>query len=706
MPRRLAVQSAIWLGVIAASATMGLLLCWAMGGSAGLLEVGIGGSLALATLAAACLATSRIAWSMAVRQLEVKNQQRLMMQESIDQAPDVVLWVEQDASICYANDAACAQLGYTREELLALRIPDVNPASTRETFAALLEEMTQGEGATFEATMRRSDGSGMPVEVSASLVKGARGPIICAHHRDISDRRRHESLREDQRAILQSIITGSQLGDVLTTIACAVERQHPSGRCSVLLMDAETKLARLGAGPNLPAEWNSLIDGFEIGPEMGSCGAAMYFGKRDIVVDVKTDPRCKQWRDCALQHGLRSCWSQPILSSTGQVLGTFAIYHGTPGEPDAHEVQLIEAAAHLASLAIEREQAVRDLRKSMEKYRRMVETTLEGVWQLDPEGRTTYVNKQMAEMLGVSQETLLSSSVFDFVEGEWLERACRNAARRRAGRREQYDCLFRRDDGGELWAVVAATPITDDHGEFVGTLAMLTDITERKRAERGQKVLMSELDHRVKNNLAIVAAITDRTADQSRDLAEFLAAFRGRIQAMAGTHALVEETHWIGASFEDVVRTMLRPFADAGTLRLRVDVDDLMLEPKAAATLGLVLHELATNAAKHGAWSVFAGRVEVTARVMAHGVKRGVELDWRESGGPAVTAPEECGFGSALIQDSVEHDLGGDVDMQYEAEGLVCTVRFTMGSGVHGPNRREIASMLELKEAASNGVAR
>jgi signal transduction histidine kinase len=177
------------------------------------------------------------------------------------------------------------------------------------------------------------------------------------HYYDISARKRLEGLRAGERQALELLASGASLQQALTALIDGLEQQTPDMLCSVLLLDEAGKRLTHGAAPQLPNDYTRAIDGVEIGPTVGSCGAAAYRGSRVVVDDISVHPFWTDFRALALRYGLRACWSQPIVSSTSQVLGTFAMYYRRPRGPSDPEIQLIETAAEMASIIIERKRA-------------------------------------------------------------------------------------------------------------------------------------------------------------------------------------------------------------------------------------------------------------------------------------------------------------------------------------------------------------
>jgi len=199
------------------------------------------------------------------------------------------------------------------------------------------------------------------------------------------------------------------LTTVLDGLCRSIERHYPDLLCSVLLLDADGVTLRDCAAPSLPKEYNLCIDGVKVGPSVGSCGTAAYLKRQVIVSDIATDPLWANYKHLALPHGLRACWSTPITSSDGNVLGTFAIYYREPRNPETHHLQLISNATHLAVLAIEHDRARLELTAAEARYQSLVERlpAITYIAELGTIGRWHYVSPQIESILG-------------FKPGEWL----------------------------------------------------------------------------------------------------------------------------------------------------------------------------------------------------------------------------------------------------------------------------------------------
>jgi len=192
------------------------------------------------------------------------------------------------------------------------------------------------------------------------------GVIVC---RDITESKREDAFRAGQGRVLEMIGRGAKLADVLASLVTLIESQSDDMLCSVVELSEDGKHIRHGAAPNLPDIYVQAVNGAPIGPKNGSCGTAMYLGKQVIVTDMLSDPLWEDYRELALLSGLRACWSTPIFSGAGKVLGSFAMYYRQPQTPTGSEARLTEVATHIAGIAIEHQRAENELRAREEQLR-------------------------------------------------------------------------------------------------------------------------------------------------------------------------------------------------------------------------------------------------------------------------------------------------------------------------------------------------
>jgi two-component sensor histidine kinase len=226
----------------------------------------------------------------------------------------------------------------------------------------------------------------------------------------------------------------------------------------------------------------------------------------------------------------------------------------------------------------------------------------------------------------------------------------------------------------EAWVAVQGQVTYDPDGTVSGLTGVVQDISDRKAAEERQHLLIRELHHRVKNTLATVQAIVGSTARTASSIEEFYQGFVGRIVSLARTHNLLTEDLWQKASLKQLVQTELGPYDDDNRNRIVIEGPDIELPSEAAVPIGMAIHELTTNAAKHGALSTFGGQVEVRWNLDRRDEKPMLHFGWTEHGGPRVATPTRQGFGSRLLQRVLTTQLQADVNMDFNQEGL----RFTM----------------------------
>ena len=207
-----------------------------------------------------------------------------------------------------------------------------------------------------------------------------------------------------------------------------------------------------------------------------------------------------------------------------------------------------------------------------------------------------------------------------------------------------------------------------------GVVLTFLDITQRKRQEEHQKMLVAELSHRVKNTLATVQSIAAQTADRTRSVGDFRETFNGRIKALANAHSLLTRSNWEGVCLNDLVEATLKPYRIGERANVAVRGDRIMLNAKAAVTLSLILHELTTNAAKYGALACSGGKVEIAWSVEDSNDRRVLRLVWQESGVPRVEPPGAPGFGLTLIRRSVGYELDGEAAIDFPPNGLRCEI--------------------------------
>jgi two-component system CheB/CheR fusion protein len=248
-----------------------------------------------------------------------------------------------------------------------------------------------------------------------------------------------------------------------------------------------------------------------------------------------------------------------------------------------------------------------------------------------------------------------------------------------------FETLLLRPDGERRDVMVTATPLLDEAGKVRGGIAAVVDISERKHSEARQQVLLHELQHRVKNLIATIIALATRTLRRDVPAQDFVEAFQGRLRGMAATHEVLSRGNWQGAALGELVATALRSYIGRDTRNVQISGPELVMAPNAAATLGMVFYELATNAAKYGALAVPDGKVAVCWQVGGAPQDARVTLVWSEETGQSLAADSASGFGVNFVKRSVEYEMEGRAEMQPTADGMRWTLEFPIPQDVPRP---------------------
>jgi PAS domain S-box-containing protein len=332
---------------------------------------------------------------------------------------------------------------------------------------------------------------------------------------------------------------------------------------------------------------------------------------------------------------------------------------------------------HVGSVAdiTERKEAEEALRISEGHFRTLTLAMPHLVWTMEADHSCRYLSAGWSEFLGSAPRRSLWRAAIHPDDLAGVDAAWAAAER---GQTYESEYRLRRQDGQYRWLLSRAATLRDSDGNLVRWVGTCTDVTERKQAEDRQRVLMAELDHRVKNTLAKVQAMAWQTMRTTRSPDEFNDAFGARLQALARAHDMLNRAGQDWASLEETVREALGPLAGREEGRTTISGEPVRLSGRSVLTLSIVLHELATNAAKHGALSRPEGRVDV----VWHRGGEEVSLVWTEGGGPTVAAPTRRGFGLRLISDSISYELGGEAAFDFSPGGLMCTIRLPVSADV------------------------
>lgn len=344
------------------------------------------------------------------------------------------------------------------------------------------------------------------------------------------------------------------------------------------------------------------------------------------------------------------------------------------------ELRITPLRAGGASVALtdvtERARAQAQLREAEEDYRHAAELNPQVAWTALPDGQLDRVAARWREWTGT---TGLGSSYADALHPDDVQRTF-EVWGRSVATGEPYDIVHRvrRTSGEHRWIRSRAWPRRDARGEIVRWYGTTEDIHEQTLAEEHLKLMVLELNHRVKNNLATVQALAVQTLRGTEAPEAAREAFLQRITALAAAHDILTREQWDGVGVADIASGVLQALDGAGA-RVRLEGPEVRLTPKAALALSMAFHELGTNALKYGALSRPEGQVRLDWSI-APAASPILELRWAESGGPAVLPPERRGFGSRLLERGLAAELSGEVTVDYERGGVRCTIRTPLES--------------------------
>ena len=361
-------------------------------------------------------------------------------------------------------------------------------SKTQEQLKNAIARAATGKFVRYEVDILGAGDAITTIDFSLKPVRDEKGQVVLLipEGRDISDRKQVKALIAGQNYILEMIAKGARLPEVLETIIRWIEKQCPQCRCSFLLLDKNGVCLRQGVAPSLPTSYNQAIDGITIGPYAGSCGTAAYWGEPVFVTDIAIHPLWADFRDLALSHGLKACWTWPIYSTGGKVLGTFAMYNSQPRSPSQQERELAAKATQLARIAIERSYAQEELLRSNAMLKAQQEAAIDGILVIDENRRVASYNKHFCELWQIPEQLIQSGDhqqLFNWMLSQ-LEDSQEFLAKEEklyAHPTETSYNEFTFKDGRILEFYSA--PVLSPSGDYYGRIWYNRDITGRKQAE-------------------------------------------------------------------------------------------------------------------------------------------------------------------------------------------------------------------------------
>lgn len=472
-------------------------------------------------------------------------------------------WIE-------VNQALCDMLGYTQSELLATSWTDlVHPDDLKD---GQFEYQQLIDGTVDEQSVERrfihKSGRFIDTHLALRAVRNADNSFayVVALIEDISPRKMAERRELMRQKTLEQVAKGGSLDETLSQVIASAESILPSSMCSILLMDEEEKHLVSGAAPSLPEFFTKTISGVEIGMGVGSCGTAAFTGERVVVENIASHPYWENFKDLAASAGLGACWSEPIHSSSGKVLGTFAIYRKEPSAPDKQEILLIEKAANLVSIAIERTHAEEELHLASSIY----ENTAEALLVTDASNRIIALNPAFTRITGYTIEDLKGKDTSVLHSGRhsaaFYQAIWANVALKGFWQGEAWN---RRKNGEAFPSWLTVSVIHNDKGDIQRHVIMGSDITDKVRTD---ELVWRQANYDFLTNLPNRYMLQDRLEQEIR-----ASLSHGTLLALV----FIDLDH-----FKDVNDSLGRPVGDQLLIEAAERISDCVRDSDTVARMG------------------------------------------------------------------------------------------------------------------------
>ena len=489
-----------------------------------------------------------------------------------------------------------------------------------------------------------------------------------------------KSIKDEKRleTLSRSIIRSGQEDDDFVAIVEAAARRFSAPSAIILIADCDEN-------------WVQAVSGMDVAEVPTRSGLFVYpLALEKEPVMVVNNPA----RDAALAPSVPKVEGGKIRFFAGAPIHVHGVRAGTLCVVDTEKHKGVsredgEALARLAGLAgslYELKHAARGKRladRALERAQRRHSLALRAAniaaWSWDGTSETIECDDALRSLLDLPPGQPVTRKSFVGAIAPELRFAAIRQFRSALERGEEYQFEFKVQSTGRWLLSLGGTydgAATHHQGGTV--FGAVVDITSTKEAEQKTRLLLRELNHRVKNTLAIVQSMAGQTLRRSRSAAEFNMAFSGRLQALSAAHTLLSDEQWGAISLERLLRSQIMPYAENIERQIDIHGDQVYLDPDEALALGMVMHELASNAAKYGALSVSTGIVDITIGCSEGPEGPTLKLDWIEVGGPKVLPPDHKGFGAILIERSLDKIIGSKVDVDYAENGLQVQIRMPL----------------------------
>lgn len=431
---------------------------------------------------------------------------------------------------------SCIKLfGYQQQELIGTSYLDLLLPEDYDLTRIEVAKVKAGlPSHGFRNRYRHRDGRILHILWSANWSEQEQTMFAVAHN--ITPMVHNEALIEKQRDILGMISVDRPQYETLDAVCHMVEAQEAGTFCSVLLLDASGNRLKMGVAPSLPESYTRSIDGVTISSNSGSCGTAAYLRKLIVVEDIEIDPLWADHRHLARPYGLRACWSFPLISHNGQVLGTFATYRKEPGAPSANQTQHLAMAAHLAAVTIARTRDRQLLQESEQRFRSLFTFNPDPVFAFDLKGQFISMNEAGEKLTGIGEEQILGRHFAPMIASDDRDCTLQHFASACCGIPQRYEVRIRDAAGGQLHLDVSNLPIMVE-GEIVGVFGLAKDITERERIAGELNTTLARSKRQAEQLCGLgAAAITTARLHDLQTLIDYLVE---QVRLVIGAHQVV-----------------------------------------------------------------------------------------------------------------------------------------------------------------------
>ena len=544
----------------------------------------------------------------------------------IEQIREAAFVLSRCGAVLFCNEALARIIGQPQDRIIGCQLGDFITGSSGHEMQRLLES----DDACFESSLRVDTGDAIPVQISCILPLVIGGQKLrCFLLQDL----RREQLHRRHEAVIQAST------DAIYALSPSLQIETWNRGAETIFGYAPAEIIGKSERDLCPPSVLASLD--ELVRQVQDHGAA-------VTVDAV------RWRKD--RSKIRVILSlTPIRELSGRTVGYAVVAHDITARKRT-ERQLREAVAH-TSLAL--------------AAGRM------GTFEMELATERCTWSDQVYAVLGLDRTNFVPTlgSIRDLVhpDDQTTFSECLDSAL--SGGSFEAELRVRHQDGRYIW--VSCRGLVRFNGDDIppGLFGVMTDITERKQAERNQQLLIGELNHRVRNTLATVQAIASQTLRRARSPTDFVPSFSGRIQALSRAHTLLTRTAWQGTELNTLIKEqLLLGSAD----RISCEGPRVSLDPQIALQLALVLHELGTNARKYGSLSVPQGSVTVKWRTDDASDGRSLHLTWTERDGPPVKKPDSTGFGTLLIERSLQQGQGGHSRICFDPAGVTCNIRLPL----------------------------